>query len=121
MCSPVDKLSCTIQAAETEGITEQLSSLRKKSIERKQQIAGNKAAMEKLQTATENRPANVDTTELDKEIVSGLFLCLFSCSDGTSNFRMSFDRRNEPCKRNRRLWTGNSKQATRKVHKSTTV
>lgn len=63
------------QAEETDGISKQLGNLREKEIERKQQIAGNRANIEKLKEATENRPANVDTTELDKEIVSrGLIL-----------------------------------------------
>jgi hypothetical protein len=74
MCPPGwQAIICAVQAAETEGITEQLSNLRKKEIERKQQIASNKSAIDKLKAQTENRPANVDTTELDKEIVSGLF------------------------------------------------
>lgn len=74
------------QAAETEDTSEKLGNLRTKEMERKQQIAGLKANIEKLKEATENRPASVDTTELDKEIVSD-FAC--TCPLGLTGVLLS--------------------------------
>ena len=57
------------QSLETEDTSEKLGNLRQAEAERKQQIAGYRANIEKLKGAIENRPADVDTTQLDKEIV----------------------------------------------------
>ncbi|KAJ9126337.1 hypothetical protein QFC24_002070 [Naganishia onofrii] len=56
------------KAAETEAISEELANLRKKEQERKNKIAECKTKIDRTKVILENRPENVDTSEIDKQI-----------------------------------------------------